>query len=737
MRRPEEVDRLAALHDKFREDLASAPLDDLRKAANEAASLSANDRAAGGWRLDAAARLRAEPEVQTRDESETYGGFSPFSPPREAWRAYASPLNDSPGALRRDSPSSKARVTQVDGKRWGELRVFPGDDAQTPSRWRVANADADGFDEVGDVTPVREGTLKNCTVCFLDGSHLTVGVARHDRCSDVIGAVASRLGIGPRASGALALYAGRGDACRGRSRLERRVPPHAAMLPLCDQQRVALVLAVRLFTAPLHDAALRALRGSQTASREDQAVGRLVLAQTTAQVMRRGYARLPRLVARSPSRASSSSSFALSPLSHLSDSESDSDDDDVDVWGSVAASGKLAAPTRLRLGALRLWSRARDVTSRNGGDEIEACHALVSEQGLAPFCPVPLPSANELIEEVTQLLRRRDQLASFAPDESDDATADVELEIEGSDRGSHDTPEASYVELLARSPFHGATLFGGVDDARLAISRRGCAVLTGDGAARELDVPLESARRWRVINHSLHLDRETPVQKWPLQCSRIARDPAAPQPQSYFYSPPQSPTIKSPKPPPITKHVCGVDASQGAPGGAAEACSLLDDYALCDLAESPPAFGWESPDAQGRTAADRKNDRRQAELQGESREEALRREKPAQAPLLGGFYDALVAAVVRPPRFEYDPRLLGPSSFSFGGRRYHRHDVIIENDRGLRLHGSHWRSCEEERCPCVVFGHANSASRAQACHYLSLVLGLGCSLFAFDCADSA
>ena len=151
-KKPEdEVDTLAALHHKFREDLASAPLDDLRKAANEAASLSANDRAAGGWRLDAAARLREEPEVENRirDDSETYGGFSPFSPPREAWRAYASPLNDSPGALRRDSPSSKARVTQVDGKRWGELRVFPSDDAQTPSRWRVSNADADGFDEVG------------------------------------------------------------------------------------------------------------------------------------------------------------------------------------------------------------------------------------------------------------------------------------------------------------------------------------------------------------------------------------------------------------------------------------------------------------------------------------------------------------------------------------------------------------------------------------------------------------
>jgi hypothetical protein len=155
-KKEDEVDRLAALHDKFREDLASAPLDHLRQAANEAASLSANDRAAGGWRLDAAARLREEPETTVRDDSDSYGGFSPFTPPREAWRAYASPLNDSPGALRRDSPTSKTRVTQVDGKRWGELRVFPSDDAQTPSRWRVSNADADGFDEVRDSASVSD-----------------------------------------------------------------------------------------------------------------------------------------------------------------------------------------------------------------------------------------------------------------------------------------------------------------------------------------------------------------------------------------------------------------------------------------------------------------------------------------------------------------------------------------------------------------------------------------------------
>ena len=89
------------------------------------------------------------------------------------------------------------------------------------------------------------------------------------------------------------------------------------------------------------------------------------------------------------------------------------------------------------------------MTSRSGGDEVEACRTLVREHGLQPFCPAPHPSPNELLEEATQLLRRRDQLASFAPDESDDATADVDLEIEGADSLlRHDTPE-----VRTRRPF--------------------------------------------------------------------------------------------------------------------------------------------------------------------------------------------------------------------------------------------------------------------------------------------
>ena len=51
-------------------------------------------------------------------------------------------------------------------------------------------------------------------------------------------------------------------------------------------------------------------------------------------------------------------------------------------------------------------------------------------------------------------------------------------------------------------------------------------------------------------------------------------------------------------------------ANTGAPGSSAEACALLDEYALCDLSENPPVFGWEAPDALGRTARDRRNARR-------------------------------------------------------------------------------------------------------------------------------
>merc|ERR1712138_327215 len=101
-----------------------------------------------------------------------------------------------------------------------------------------------------------------------------------------------------------------------------------------------------------------------------------------------------------------------------------------------------------------------------------------------------------------------------------------------------------------------------------------------------------------------------------------------------------------------------------------------------------------------------------------------------------GVYNALVSAVIRPPRFLYDCRILGPSSFEFQNKRCLRHDLVLRNARGLRLHCSHRRFTDDTKRPCVVFMHANSASRVQACSYLPVALSLGATLFALDCGGS-
>ena len=107
---------------------------------------------------------------------------------------------------------------------------------------------------------------------------------------------------------------------------------------------------------------------------------------------------------------------------------------------------------------------------------------------------------------------------------------------------------------------------------------------------------------------------------------------------------------------------------------------------------------------------------------------------------LHGLLKNVVHVIARPPRSWYHPWFLGPTSFSFGGRRFHRTDHVLRSERNARLQCSHWQPAREERLreslPCVVFVHANSAARLQALHYLSFVLSLGCTLFVFDCAGS-
>ena len=101
-------------------------------------------------------------------------------------------------------------------------------------------------------------------------------------------------------------------------------------------------------------------------------------------------------------------------------------------------------------------------------------------------------------------------------------------------------------------------------------------------------------------------------------------------------------------------------------------------------------------------------------------------------------YDELVNAIIRPPRADYDMERLGPTHFTFCGRKYRRTDMVLMNQRGLALQCSHWEPTERpnDELPCVVFMHGNSSARLEGLNQLSVCLGYGLTLFAFDCAGS-
>lgn len=97
----------------------------------------------------------------------------------------------------------------------------------------------------------------------------------------------------------------------------------------------------------------------------------------------------------------------------------------------------------------------------------------------------------------------------------------------------------------------------------------------------------------------------------------------------------------------------------------------------------------------------------------------------------------MVNAIIRPPRADYDLSRLGPERFEFCGRQYRREDLVLRNPRGLALQCSHWAPVvSDEKQPCVVFLHGNSSARLEGLNQLSVCLGFGMTLFAFDCAGS-
>ena len=109
---------------------------------------------------------------------------------------------------------------------------------------------------------------------------------------------------------------------------------------------------------------------------------------------------------------------------------------------------------------------------------------------------------------------------------------------------------------------------------------------------------------------------------------------------------------------------------------------------------------------------------------------------PSYWSIMRQGYEELVNAIIRPPRADYDPARLGPTEFEFCGRSYRREDLVLRNARGLALQCSHWAPVGSKGEPCVVFLHGNSSARLEGLNQLSVCLGFGLTLFAFDCAGS-
>ena len=101
-------------------------------------------------------------------------------------------------------------------------------------------------------------------------------------------------------------------------------------------------------------------------------------------------------------------------------------------------------------------------------------------------------------------------------------------------------------------------------------------------------------------------------------------------------------------------------------------------------------------------------------------------------------YEALVNAIIRPPRAEYEIRDLGPSIFTISGRRFCRKDFSIKNERNLKLECSWWRP--ETPCaptlPCVICMHGNSSCRLETMSNLESLLTGGMTVFGFDFSGS-
>ena len=101
------------------------------------------------------------------------------------------------------------------------------------------------------------------------------------------------------------------------------------------------------------------------------------------------------------------------------------------------------------------------------------------------------------------------------------------------------------------------------------------------------------------------------------------------------------------------------------------------------------------------------------------------------------LYDAVVKAIIRPPRAVYSVEMLGSRSITRHGLTFIRRDFELRNERGKKLQCSWWAPSDRRAVlPCVVYLHGNAGCRVDALSVANQVLALHISLFAFDFSGS-
>lgn len=99
------------------------------------------------------------------------------------------------------------------------------------------------------------------------------------------------------------------------------------------------------------------------------------------------------------------------------------------------------------------------------------------------------------------------------------------------------------------------------------------------------------------------------------------------------------------------------------------------------------------------------------------------------------FFDAFCSKFIRPPRTNYSPLNLGPSTFNIDNSIVNRHDFIVKNKSSIPLHCSLYISERQMTSKsCVLYLHCNTGTRLDVKPYLKELIPEGFSVCSFDFA---